>query len=297
MNEHKISFIICWNDEFYMRECQMYLEELVIPDGYEVDLIEVTEAKSMTAGYNEGMRRSDAKYKIYMHQDVFLTNKNFLLDLLDIFHQDVSIGLVGMVGTPYMIKTGTMWDGVRYGGFYRLQEMMEKEDVRLFFPITEGYMEMEAVDGLLLATQYDIPWREDLFTKWDFYDVSQSFEFRKAGYKVVVPGQNPEWYIHDCGMINLENYFDERKLLLREYSKFMQGRSELKWEQYLDKVMISVEKAFHGKEKEKKRLLTYIDDLKTSYEKQEEEKREQLRTYTFSSQKENEAEEKDETGI
>ena len=40
-----------------------------------------------------------------------------------------------------------------------------------------------------MATQYDVPWREDLFDGFDFYDVSQSFEFRKAGYTVGVPVQ------------------------------------------------------------------------------------------------------------
>ena len=26
-----------------------------------------------------------------------------------------------------------------------------------------GVIEVEAIDGLLMATQYDIPWRDDLF--------------------------------------------------------------------------------------------------------------------------------------
>ena len=40
----------------------------------------------------------------------------------------------------------------------------------------------DALDGILLATAYDIPWREDLFDGWHFYDISQCYEFRKAGY-------------------------------------------------------------------------------------------------------------------
>ena len=34
-----------------------------------------------------------------------------------------------------------------------------------------GVIEVEAIDGLLMATQYDIPWREYLFYMWVFYDV------------------------------------------------------------------------------------------------------------------------------
>lgn len=199
MNEKKISFIICCNNDFYLKECKLYLDELEKPEGYEVDIVEVTGASSMTAGCNEGMRRTDAKYKVYMHQDVFITNKRFLLDMLEFFRKDKQIGMMGLVVTPYMYYTGTMWEGIRFGGFYRLEESMRKGNIRRFFPLKSGYMEMEAVDGLLIATQYDLPWREDLFKGWDFYDVSQSFEFRRAGYKVVVPGQETDWYIHDCG--------------------------------------------------------------------------------------------------
>ena len=78
---------------------------------------------------------------------------------------------------------------------------------------------MEAIDGLLRATQYDVPWREDLFDKWDFYDISQSQEFLRAGYKVVVPKQKRPWCIHDDDFFNLKNFYNARKVFLEEYKK------------------------------------------------------------------------------
>lgn len=261
MNEQKISFIICTNDEFYMRECRYYLENLEVPEGFEMDIIEVKGATSMTAGCNIGMNRSDAKYKIYLHQDVFLWNRNFIHDIIKIFRSDKKIGLIGMVGTPYMHKEGIMWHGVRYGGFYKLKEGLDKGLIKQFFPIERGYIEVEAVDGLLIATQYDIPWREDLFRKWDFYDVSQCFEFSDAGYKIVVPGQSTDWYIHDCGIVNLTNYNGERKIFLKEYGKRMDGRQGESDETYLEKLKEMINKGYHGTEEEKNRLLAYIDTL------------------------------------
>lgn len=252
---------MCCNNDYYMQECKLYLDELIVPEGYEVNIVEVTGAKSMTSGYNEGMSRTDAKYKIYMHQDVFITNKNFLIDLLHVFEQDENIGLVGMVGTPYMVKDGTMWHGIRYGSYYKLQEHLDKGITHRFFPFKTGYMEVEAVDGLLMATQHDVPWREDLFTKWDFYDVSQSFEFIKAGYKVVVPGQNPEWYIHDCGIINLENYSEECNKFKENYSEFMSHRQEQNWDAYLEEIRVRIKTGFHGTEEEKEHLLELLNGL------------------------------------
>ena len=76
---------------------------------------------------------------------------------------------------------------------------------------------VKAVDGMLMVTQYDISWREDVFDKWDFYDVSQSQEFIRAGYKVVVPSMEKPWCIHDDGFMSLDNYYEQRRKLLREY--------------------------------------------------------------------------------
>ncbi len=258
MDEHKISFIICCNDDFYMEECSLYLSELKIPDGYEADIIEIRDAASMAAGCNEGMSLSDAKYKVYMHQDVFIKNKNFILDIISIFQSNEKIGMIGMVGTPYLVKTGIMREGIQFGGFYGLREYIDKKCISHFYPVLDGYMEVEAVDGLLMATQYDIPWREDLFQKWDFYDISQSFEFQKAGYKVVVAGQDPEWFLHDCGKPNLLNYEDERQKFLKEYFEYMEERQKQTWEEYLSEVIQRIETEFVGPKEEKERLLYLI---------------------------------------
>lgn len=261
MNNKKISFIICTNDTFYMNECRFYLERLEVPKDFEMDIIEVKGAASMTAGYNMGMNGSDAKYKVYLHQDVFIKERSFIQKIIDVFTQDDKIGVIGMVGTPYMHRKAIMWNGVRYGGFYRLQEGVDSRIIRKFFPINQGYMEMEAVDGLLIATQYDIQWREDVFKRWDFYDVSQCFEFIKNGYKVVVPGQTSDWYIHDCGVVNLANYESERKIFLKEYSEFMDSRQNEEWNVYMKKVHEMVINCYHGPEEEKQKLLAYLNTI------------------------------------
>lgn len=68
-----------------------------------------------------------------------------------------------------------------------------------------------------MITQYDIPWRKDLFCGWDFYDISQCKEFQRAGYDVVVPYMEKPWCIHDDGILNLEHYNTDREIFLEEY--------------------------------------------------------------------------------
>lgn len=215
-NDKKFCFIICVNNDRYLEECLLYLSLLEVPKGYETEVLAISEAASMAAGYNEGCKASDARYKIYLHQDTFIIEKKFLHKLLKVFGQDDRIGMVGMIGAPALSQDGVMWHEHRCGDFYRLEEML-KSGVDGIEKLKKGFREVEAADGLLLATRVDIPWREDILKDWDFYDVSQCLEFRRAGYKVAVPAQNPSWTIHVCGAPSFRNYEENRRIILRNY--------------------------------------------------------------------------------
>ena len=60
-NKNKLSIIYCTNDEDYAAECRKYLEYLNLPGGIQGEVIEVTGASSMAAGYNFAMRSTDAE--------------------------------------------------------------------------------------------------------------------------------------------------------------------------------------------------------------------------------------------
>lgn len=214
-NIEEICFIICTNNQVLAGECIYYIKHLVVPEGIQLNILTVEDACSMTAGYNEAMQCSKAKYKVYLHQDTFIVNPYFIRDCLDIFRNNPQIGLIGNVGVKVMPASGVMWDDDRYGMVY--EQVVETK--LLSNPIESGqeYMGVEAVDGFLMVTQYDIPWREDLFTKWDFYDCSQSMEFIKKGYQVVVPNMKAPWCIHDCGVVDLSNYCKEKEKYIKEY--------------------------------------------------------------------------------
>ena len=213
MNERKFCFIICANDELQLQECILYLSLLHVPEGYETELITIPDAVSITSGYNEGMKASDARYKIYLHQDSFIVEPYFLDKLLELFQSDEQIGMIGTLGAEHLASDGIMWHEERCGNAY-LRNRIGGSRIRL---LNQGEQEVEALDGLLLATQYDLPWREDLFQGWHFYDISQCMEFRRAGYKLVVPEQKENWVIHNCGMCSLQHYEENRALLLQAY--------------------------------------------------------------------------------
>lgn len=214
MNEKKFCFIMCVNDVHFEQEAITYINRLHKPEGFEIECLSIWDAASMTAGYNEGMRASDAKYKIYMHQDVFIVNRDFLYRLLEIF-DNPTVGMIGLVGAPKMPANGIMWFEKRIGQIFA-NDVYSSFDI-ILDAATPPYQPVEVIDGLLMATQYDIPWREDLFTHWDYYDASQSFEFRRAGHEVVIPYMEQSWVMHDEGFMKLKTYYQDRKLFVKEY--------------------------------------------------------------------------------
>ncbi|MEK3716556.1 MULTISPECIES: glycosyltransferase [unclassified Paenibacillus] len=215
MDDCKISFIICVNDEGLAQRSELNLKQLIIPDGYEADIQMVRGAVSLTAGYDEAMRQSDAKYKVYIHQDVHILNPHFIADIVRLFTDHPSLGILGVVGAKVLPSSGTWWEAPhKYGKVVESHTGMLKP--MEFLQPAGDYESVESLDGLMLVTQYDIPWRKDWFDGWHFYDISQCQEFLANGYEVGIPKQHLSWCLHDCGIPNTANGFAEAKQVFLE---------------------------------------------------------------------------------
>ena len=208
----QIAVIICVNNEQYYEECLFYLDRLNLPEGYTLEVYAIRGAGSIYEAYNQAMQQSDAKYKIYMHQDVFLVDPDLLMDMIAMFQENKKIGMLGLLGgtrVPADRRFFLSWDT---GNVMVCSEKkafcnaLDRQAIRVF-----------AVDGMFMMTQYDIPWREDVLDGWDFYDFSQSVEFARRGYEVWVIGQETPESIHDCGFLKLADYDNRQKKFLEVY--------------------------------------------------------------------------------
>ena len=96
MDANKICFI--WNSEKndYLDISQNYVNELNIPQNYTIEKV-ITNSSNTALGYNEAFIRTNAKYKVYLSERLFILNKNFIYEILNIF-KDTSVGMIGMVG-------------------------------------------------------------------------------------------------------------------------------------------------------------------------------------------------------
>lgn len=233
MDEKKIAFIICMNNNKYVNECIYYIQSLLIPEGYVIDILMISDAESMCAAYNAAMDSTNAKYKIYLHQDVFLLNQNILYEILEIF-QDPNVGMIGVVGAGKLPSNAKAIEAWNYGNAL-LCHRNHLEQVKSFGTDDNPVITVDAIDGMLMITQYDLYWDDNTFNGFDFYDISQCMEFRSHGWKIVLPKNENVWVLHDYGVSSEINYNKYRKKFCEKYESYGFHYAEEKEDIYFKK--------------------------------------------------------------
>ncbi len=193
MDEKKFEFIIHATDEKFLARLIQSLEALVVPAGFRAEVQPVTGEEKYFA-YDAAMKNSDAKFKIYLDERAIVTDENFLFELLKIF-QDKKICAVGTSGAIELSTHGVSLTSA-------------KRAPKNF------YGEAQIADGFFFATQYDLPWRHDLFKDNFFGGQAQCVEFIRAGGKIFIGG---DWIRFDEKNLALD--VDTHKKFLDEYSK------------------------------------------------------------------------------
>lgn len=215
INEKKLCFI--WNSDkdVFLNESIKSVDLLEVPEGYEVQEL-IVDGNSTASGYNEAMEKTDAKYKIYLSRGSFIRNKRFIYDILNIF-KNHDIGMIGVVGS-ITVPTNGSW----YGSSDRVGKVLVNSGIDIFGEkygdFDSSYKEVKIIDGSVMATQYDVKWREDIFKGKFFYDSAECIEFSKRGYKIVVARQTEAWCLITPENSDFKEFNEERKKFLGEYS-------------------------------------------------------------------------------
>ena len=190
-----IAFLVAVTDDGKLARLRRSIDGLERPDGFEISVLERRDAASLPTAYNELQREAaDWRYKAYVHQDAVVRNRALIPDVLRIFRRR-TIGLNGAAGCRYLPESCVWWDGS--GVFGRVVHLTGAGEETLELEQPKGEFEVvEAVDGLCMITQHDLPWDEAI-GGFHFYDVAQSLRYVLAGYDVVVPRQEEPWFAHD----------------------------------------------------------------------------------------------------
>ena len=184
--DKKIAVIVARQGEALPSEFLMSLRLMEQPAGFTMELVEVEGRAGLAAAYGQAMEASTAKYKIYIDERVRILDSGLFARIVRLFEKRADLGLVGIAGTKILSPDGIAFHSTRRIGSLRLAE--EARTVSWGRVLGEAE-DVLAVDGFLMATQVDLPWREDLFHGAAFFDVAQCMEFRRRGLRSAVLGQ------------------------------------------------------------------------------------------------------------
>ncbi|WP_373229942.1 glycosyltransferase [Cohnella sp.] len=220
MNRNKICFITSVQDPSIYQETIAYIRALDVPKGFEVETVYVQEAADgISVAYQHAMEHSDAKYKIYVRSNVYLVNRNLLIELIDLFRNHLQLGLAGIAGASY-VPLSLSWEDAkeRAGIYFGNSPSQSMAEVRLGED-EQPYQPMAILSDTFLATQYDVKWDTD-FSGEHFLGALHALQFRKEGYQVGVPRQSKPWCLVDKDerLDGSEQEALERKLFLQAYS-------------------------------------------------------------------------------
>ena len=185
MNEKGIAILVWKRNEEHYANCIEGLRNLQYPAGCEVQVYTLTEQDVFTKQCNSVLAETDAKYKIYLSDEILITAPTFVQDMLNIF-ADRTIGMIGFFGSAEMPLSANIMDAPHKYGSVLMPVSGALEEMRFGEGTAEAVADVRAILPSLFVTQYDVPW--DANYTGQYYAVqAQCRNFTRRGYRVVVP--------------------------------------------------------------------------------------------------------------
>ena len=78
MDGNSVCVITYVKNKHIYEESLFYLKNLKVPERISLEFLGITEAKSIAEAYNKAIMMSKAKYKIYVDENAFIINRNFI---------------------------------------------------------------------------------------------------------------------------------------------------------------------------------------------------------------------------
>lgn len=214
MNENKISIIVYRENDVLFERLMESFESVIIPEDYEVELLEVSSGKNKAAAYNEGMNASDAKYKIYIDENVKILEPRIIIQILEKFLMNPEIGAIGMSGA---IKVSDRC--IAFESFVKCGKLMLQDGEVRAWDIGNGAEDTTVcLDGFFMATQCDTQW-DERFSKKDslFLYQAQSARIRREKKKLSVLSQNKPYIYVDLSYFSY--VLEDKQQFIDEYKE------------------------------------------------------------------------------
>ena len=185
-----ISIIICARN----KDIDDVLRENIaqtIGTEYEIIVINNSLNKySLFSAYNKGVSLSKYPLLIFMHDDIAYHTKNWGKNVL-LHFENISVGAIGIAGSPYMsINKGGWWSS-GLGYLYLLQSENKNKipERQNYFPSLNNNRQVVMLDGVWFCVRkqiFDIiQFDEENFKGFHFYDLDTTLQVYQSGFKLL----------------------------------------------------------------------------------------------------------------
>lgn len=187
MKDDLVSVIICSIDLVkYETICQNFAE-LLKEERFEI--IGIHDAKSLSEGYNRGVRQSSGSIIIFSHDDIEIVTPDFSRKIKDhLNHFDI----VGVAGTSKLVNCAWSSRGHPYihGVITHFNRTSDEYEVTVFGADRSVVPGIQALDGVFLAvrrkTLETVTFDEQTFDGFHLYDVDFTYSAFLAGFQLAV---------------------------------------------------------------------------------------------------------------
>lgn len=192
----EISVIICSiTPEKFERVNRNYSELL---SGLRHEIIGIHDARSLSEGYNRGVRKSRGDLLVFSHDDIEIFAPDFAAKLVNRMHDFDVLGLAGTdrvcggawvdAGWPHVYgQVGMRAPDGFIAGTYVVREQVSAP--------------MQGLDGVFFACRRAVleavPFDETTFDAWHLYDLDLTYSAARAGFRLAVG--NDLLIVHDSG--------------------------------------------------------------------------------------------------
>ena len=187
--EKRIAVLLHKSRERRYEICMESLRNMNWPDGYEAELFVITQDRPYAVQVNEIMTAADAKYKIYINDDLCLVHPQMIEEMLNLF-QDDSIGMIGILGSTSLPVSGSVMDSPYKSGAVYIPS--EKDLSELRFHETSEAADVRFLLPSLFATQRDVPW-DEAYEKQYYAVLAYCRGMEESGVRIVVPHPQEIW--------------------------------------------------------------------------------------------------------
>ena len=217
--EKRIAVLLHKSRERRYEICMESLRNMNWPDGYEAELFVITQDRPYAVQVNEIMTAADAKYKIYINDDLCLVHPQMIEEMLNLF-QDDSIGMIGILGSTSLPVSGSVMDSPYKSGAVYIPS--EKDLSELRFHETSEAADVRFLLPSLFATQRDVPW-DEAYEKQYYAVLAYCRGMEESGVRIVVPHPQEIWCTYQEKSIAFDANEADRKTYFSRHHPYLDG--------------------------------------------------------------------------